>query len=121
MAAIDAIARGAYATIIQLQGGEVTTLARYRQSGSSTPITGVMQGAYTELVQDSNGAFVPLVDHLRNTGGQLIAKAARGGYSALVSSGGTTKTLTEYQTGEEAAAAVLVQGEKADEATDSSS
>lgn len=121
MAAIDGIALGAYATIIQLQGGQTTTLAEYRQSGSTTPITGVMQGAYAGLVQDSDGKFVPLVDHLRNTGGQLIAKTALGGYPALVKSGGSTKTLTAYQSEEEAAISLLRQQTVQPELTDQSS
>jgi hypothetical protein len=103
MAAINAIVTGAYATIIQLEGGAVTTLAKYRQSGSSTPITGVMLGANQPLIQNDAGQIVSLVDHLRSTGGQLIEKTVTGGYQALVISGGTTKDLTKYQQEEETA------------------
>lgn len=95
--AINAIVRGAYATIIQLQGGAVTTLAEYRQSGSTTPITGVMRGAYDPLIQNDAGQLVPLVDHLRSTGGQLIAKTVQGSYPALVRSDDGTQSLTEYE------------------------
>lgn len=105
MATINAIVRGAYATIIRLQNGTVTTIADYRRSNSTEPITGVMQGAYTELIQNSDGQFIPLVDHLRSTGGQLISKVASGSYPALVKAGTTAMTLIEYQAAEEVAQA----------------
>ena len=103
MAAINANVTGAYATIIQLEGGTVTTLAEYRQSGSTTAITGVMLGANQPLIQNDAGKIVSLVYHLRSTGGQLIEKTVTGGYQALVISGGTTKDLTKYQQEEETA------------------
>ena len=108
MAAINAIVTGAYATIIKLEKGQVTTLAKYRQSDSKETIIGVMLGANQPLIQNDAGKIVSLVDHLRSTGGQLIEKTVTGGYQALVQSEGSTKDLTRYQQEQETALQSIV-------------
>lgn len=76
---------GAYATMVKLSDGSITSLANYLRAPGVLTITGFLSGAYNAQIKTSAGAIKALADYWKTPGADTITGSVQGtGYGGMI-------------------------------------
>lgn len=76
---------GAYATMVKLSDGNITSLANFLRAPGVLTITGFVSGGYNAQVKTSAGAIKALADYWKTPGADTIAGSTQGcGYGGMI-------------------------------------
>jgi len=85
MAAITNNVSGAYATMVKLSDGSISTLSNFLRAPGVLTITGYVSGAYNAQIKASGGSIKPLAEYLKTPGAETITGSTQGtGYGGMI-------------------------------------